>query len=125
MTIATSPSRHDMLPKGSRSARPRFHLIAPVSEYTDREAYAALKSAGMKQYAFFDKKALDAARLLYGANVKSEDIFWHEGRLRIDDALAGMEPGGNCQTEPSHTLVLYTNYLPKVSLTMMTVHGIG
>lgn len=31
MTIAASPSRHDMLPKVSRSARPRFHLIAPVS----------------------------------------------------------------------------------------------
>ena len=87
IAFAASPSRHHMLPKGNYPARPRFHLIAPVSECTDRETYAALKNAGMKQYAFFDQKALDAARFLYGTEVKPEDIFWHEGRLRIDEVL--------------------------------------
>lgn len=95
IAFAASPSRHHMLPKGNYPARPRFHLIAPVSECTDRETYAALKNAGMKQYAFFDQKALDAARFLYGTEVKPEDIFWHEGRLRIDEVLGNLESGDN------------------------------
>lgn len=95
IAFAASPSRHHMLPKGNYPARPRFHLIAPVSECTDRETYAALKNAGMRRFAFFDQKALDAARFLYGTEVKSEDIFWHEGRLRIDEVLGNLESGDN------------------------------
>jgi putative DNA primase/helicase len=38
-------------------------------------------------FPFFDSKALDAARFLYGAKVKPEDVFWHEGTLTIDEIL--------------------------------------
>lgn len=105
IAFAASPSRHHMLPKGKYSARPRFHLIAPVSECTDRERYAALKNAGMRRFAFFDQKALDAARFLYGTEVKPENIFWHEGRLRIDEVLGNPESGDN---ENTAELPLYT-----------------
>lgn len=100
IAFAASPSRHNMLPKGNYSARPRFHLIAPITECTDRGTYAALKSAGMKRYAFFDGKALDAARFLYGADVKPTDVFWHEGQRTIDEALADAEPDDKGSAEP-------------------------
>ena len=105
IAFAASPSRHHMLPKGNYSARPRFHLIAPISECTDRERYAALKNAGRRQFAFFDQKALDAARFLYGTEVRPENIFWHEGRLRIDEVLENIESGDN---ENPAELPLYT-----------------
>lgn len=100
IAFAASPSRHNMLPKGKYAERPRFHLIAPITECTDRETYAALKSAGMKRYAFFDGKALDAARFLYGADVKPADVFWHEGQRTIDEALADAEPDDKGSAEP-------------------------
>lgn len=105
IAFAASPSRHHMLPKGNYSARPRFHLIAPISECTDRERYVALKNAGMRQFAFFDQKALDAARFLYGTEVKPEAIFWHEGRLRIDEFLENLESvdNGNQAELPLYT----------------------
>ena len=92
ISFAATPSRHNMLPKGKYSTRPRFHLIAPIPECTDPEVYAVLKRAGKVRFPFFDKKALDAARFLYGTKIKPEEVFWHEGSVTIDEILADPEP---------------------------------
>lgn len=123
VSFATSPSRHNMLPKGKYSARPRFHLFAPITVCKDREAYAALKKAGIKEFQFFDQNALDAARFLYGTDIKAENIFWHEGWLLMDEVLTDLERGEDKkQSEPP----MYTgNSIPEGSRNNTMSHYAG
>lgn len=80
------PSRHHMLPKGKHAAAPRFHVMFPVEAITNADAYAKAKELLYKRYPFFDDNALDAARFLFGCDVK--DITWHEGWLSIMDEIS-------------------------------------
>lgn len=43
-------SRHHLLPKEGKSARPRYHIYFPISEITDAEVYGNLKKALQKEY---------------------------------------------------------------------------
>ena len=43
VVFAASYSRHHNLPKGDKSARPRFHVFFPIPKVTDGEEYAAMK----------------------------------------------------------------------------------
>ena len=86
---ASAPSRHNMLPKDGKSARPRQHLYFPADVCKDPARYAAVKSALQKKYPFFDDNALDAARFFFGSNVTETDIRWHEGFLQIDERTVG------------------------------------
>lgn len=79
------PSRHNMMPKDGKSARPRFHAYFPHAPITSAKVCAALKQAIHQQFPFFDGKALDAARFIYG-NV-TDEIVWHEGEVTIDCIL--------------------------------------
>ena len=81
------PSRHNMLPKNGRAARPRHHILFPIGVCRDAAMYTAVKSAIQKKYAFFDDNALDAARFFFGAACTADDIIWHEGFLSIDETL--------------------------------------
>ena len=81
------PSRHNMLPKNGRAARPRHHILFPIAVCRDAAMYTAVKSAIQKKYAFFDDNALDAARFFFGAACTADDIIWHEGFLSIDETL--------------------------------------
>lgn len=81
------PSRHNMLPKNGRAARPRHHILFPIAVCRDVAMYTAVKSAIQKKYAFFDDNALDAARFFFGAACTADDIIWHEGFLSIDETL--------------------------------------
>ena len=76
------PSRNNMKPKEGKSARPRFHVYFPHDPVTDGEACAALKKAIQQKFPFFDAKALDSARFIFGHPVDS--ILWHEGEITID-----------------------------------------
>ena len=87
VAFATTPSRHNMLQKGTWSPRPRFHLHATLSRCDSADRYAAIKRALRTKYPFFDENALDAGRLMYGAAVSEEDVLWHEGSLTIDAIL--------------------------------------
>lgn len=102
VSFAASPSRHNMLRKENFSPRPRFHLIAPITICSDSAAFASLKRAGMQQFPFFDSKALDAARFLYGTKVNPEEVFWHEGALTIDEILPE-KPDAEEVEEPLYT----------------------
>lgn len=81
------PSRHHMLEKSGKAARPRYHILFAIPACTDAAMYAAIKSAIQKKYEFFDNNALDAARFFYGAACEPDDITWHEGFLSIDETL--------------------------------------
>ena len=102
VSFAASPSRHNMLRKENFSPRPRFHLIAPITICSDSAAFASLKRAGMQQFPFFDSKALDAARFLYGTKVNPKEVFWHEGALTIDKILPE-KPDAEEVEEPLYT----------------------
>ena len=58
IAYAVAPSRHNMLPKDGKSARPRFHVYFLIEETTDADYYTALKTAIHKAYPFFDGNAL-------------------------------------------------------------------
>lgn len=90
ISFAVVPSRHNMLPKGGQSARPRFHVLAPVARCTDAGEYGAIKRAVQKKYPFFDDNAVDAARFLFGSDVDAGEVTWHEGWMLIDDGLEGV-----------------------------------
>lgn len=79
------PSRNNMKPKDGKSARPRFHVYFPHEPIKDAAACAALKKAVWESFPFFDGKALDAARFIFGN--PTEDIIWHEGEVTVDCIL--------------------------------------
>ena len=89
--FATTPSRHNMLPKGDKSERPRFHLHATIERCESAEKIKAIKTALQKKYPFFDDNALDAGRFMYGASITEDEVFWHEGFLTVDEILTDLD----------------------------------
>lgn len=82
VAFAVVPSRNNMKPKEGKSARPRFHAYFPHDPIHDGEACASLKKAIQQKFPFFDAKALDSARFIFGHPAGS--ILWHEGEITID-----------------------------------------
>lgn len=85
VSFVAVPSRHNMLPKEGKSARPRFHLFGEINKCTNPDRYTSIKKAIQKRFNFFDDNAIDAARFLFGSKVSAEDIYWHDGWLLIDE----------------------------------------
>lgn len=85
VSYAIAPSRHNMVMKDGKAARPKFHVYFVIEELSDVETYGALKRAIHTQFSFFDDNALDAARFIYGAD--AGDVSWHEGWLTIDELI--------------------------------------
>lgn len=85
MEYMLASSRHHLLPKEGKSARPRYHIYFPISEITDAEVYGNLKKALQKEYPFFDGNALDAARFIFGADC--EEVLVHDGWMTIDEEI--------------------------------------
>lgn len=81
------PSRHNMLPKGSKPAKPRQHIYFPCQPYKDSTMYATVKKAIQKKFPFLDDNAMDAARFFFGSSCDADDIIWNEGFLQIDETL--------------------------------------
>ena len=88
VNYAITFSRHHMLPKGSKTARPRFHITFQIAPCTDPIAYKATKQRIYKEFPFFDENALDAARFMFGSQ---SEVVWHEGSLTIEDWLTLMK----------------------------------
>ena len=80
--FAIAPSRHNMKPKGAYSARPRFHIYFPHPSITNADQCKRLKEDIHRQFSFFDKGALDAARFIYGH--PADEVIWNEGDVTID-----------------------------------------
>ena len=87
MQFVLIPSRNHMKEKNGKAARPKYHVLFPVADYTDPTLYAAIKSAIQKKYAFFDNNAVDAARFFFGSKCTEDDVVWHDGFLQIDEDL--------------------------------------
>ena len=85
VVFAASYSRHHNLPKGDKSARPRFHVFFPISKVTDGEEYAAMKRKIADAFPYYDTNALDSARFLYGND--SDEVEFYEGDKTILDYL--------------------------------------
>lgn len=85
MEYMLASSRHHLLPKEGKSARPRYHIYFSISEITDAEMYGNLKKALQKEYPFFDGNALDAARFIFGADC--EEVLVHDGWMTIDEEI--------------------------------------
>ena len=85
IAYAIAPSRHNMLPKDGKAARPRFHVYFFIEETSDADYYTALKVAIQKAYPFFDENALDAARFIFGADV--DEVVWHDGWILISEEV--------------------------------------
>lgn len=92
VAFAVTYSRHHMLSKGNKSARPRFHVFFPTSPCNDAHSHKAIKAKIYKELPFFDGNALDASRFLFGC---PSDVFWHEGSLSIEDWLTLMKSNRN------------------------------
>lgn len=82
---AITPSRNDMKAKNGKAARPRQHVYFPTSVFTDKDQYAALKSAIQRAFPFFDDNATDAARFFFGSDAAADAVIWNEGWLTIDE----------------------------------------
>ena len=81
------PSRHHMVAKDGKPARPKYHVYFPVSAIKDAETYKKFKALLQKVYPFFDANALDAARFLFGATVDESEVVWNEGWMSIIDDI--------------------------------------
>ena len=80
-----APSRHHLLDKEGKSARPRYHMYFPISEITDATKYTNLKRAIQSAYSFFDGNALDASRFIFGA--ECDEVIFHEGWMTVDEEV--------------------------------------
>lgn len=79
-------SRHDMQPKGSSPAVPRFHCYFPIEPTTDRAEVEQLKRSVCAAFPYFDANAIDAARFMFG--VESPRGFAVEGALLLSDLVS-------------------------------------
>jgi P4 family phage/plasmid primase-like protien len=79
------PSRNDGKVKGNKSARPRHHIYFPHNIISVADEVAGIKTRLQEIAPFFDDKALDAARFIFGHT--PADIVWHEGSRKIVEFL--------------------------------------
>ncbi len=92
VAFAVTYSRHHILTKGEKSARPRFHVYFPTAPCNNETVYKSTKEKIQKELSFFDKGALGASRFLFGC---PSDVFWHDGSLTIEDWLTLMKSNRN------------------------------
>ena len=82
-----------MKQKGSKAARPRFHILFPIDRISSADEYVALLKRLQSYLPVFDEKALDAGRFYFGN--KESKAYFHEGSMTIKDFLDEAEMWGN------------------------------
>ena len=85
VAFAASYSRHHNIPKGDKSARPRFHVFFPIATVSDEQEYTELKKRIAGAFPYYDTNALDSARFLYGSD--TTEVEFYEGDKTIVDFL--------------------------------------
>lgn len=100
--FAVVPSRHNMLPKGDKEPRPKFHVYFPIRDCADIEAYVRLKAELLRRCPYFDSNARDAARMIFGVE-NPEVTVYNEGEwsLTVDDYINSnpLEPASDSTAE--------------------------
>lgn len=71
--------------KGKYGPRERHHVMFKTSKIHSAEEYARLKKRIQHHFPFFDKNAMDAARLFFGT--ENPEIIVHEGTKTIEELL--------------------------------------
>ena len=82
-------SRSHMKRKGTKSERPRFHVVFFIDPITDVDAYTAFMKKVQSLYPFFDKNALDGGRFYYG-NLEAQILFF-PGSMTLTQFIADEE----------------------------------
>lgn len=86
--FAVVPSRHNMLPKGDKEPRPKFHVYFPIRDCADIEAYVGLKTELLRRCPYFDSNAKDAARMIFGVENPEVTVYNEgEGFFTVDDYI--------------------------------------
>lgn len=104
--FAVVPSRHNMLPKGDKEPRPKFHVYFPIRDCADIEAYVGLKSELLRRCPYFDSNARDAARMIFGVENPEVTVYNEgEGSITVDDYINSnpFEPAYDSTAEPVTT----------------------
>ncbi len=70
-----SYSKSHNKPKGTRSARPRFHIVFPITSTTDAKQYENTKRAILQMFPYFDENAIDIARFFFGVADSKVEFF--------------------------------------------------
>lgn len=78
-------SRNHMKQKGRRGPRPRFHVYFMCTEITDAEVYRKLKEKVIGEFPYFDDRAKDSARFLFGVKDAVAEVY--DGDISIDEYL--------------------------------------
>lgn len=91
IAYVVAPSRHNMLPKDGKVARPRFHVYFYIEETTDVDYYTELKNAIYQTFPFFDGNARDAGRFIFGTDMEADDVIWHDGWVMISEEVTFTE----------------------------------
>ena len=73
--FAVHYSRYNMREKNGKPARPKFHILFPITRMTDAAAYSDMKKLVNSIFPYFDNKALDAARFFFGTTNVEVEIF--------------------------------------------------
>lgn len=73
--FAIAYSRNNQREKGSKSARPRFHVYFMIPEITDQAEYAYLKQQIASMFPYFDTNAIDSARFIFGTDNAVVEVF--------------------------------------------------
>ena len=83
VTVAIHYSRSHMREKNGKAARPKFHVLFPISRMTDAVAYSNMKRLVNTVFPYFDTNALDAARFFFGTT--NTEVELYEGNINLTD----------------------------------------
>lgn len=61
-------SRNHNKEKGSKTARPRFHVLFQIDKCTDASIFKEIKMKVLEEFPYFDDNATDAARFFFGTD---------------------------------------------------------
>jgi putative DNA primase/helicase len=85
VSFAVHYSRYNMREKNGKPARPKFHILFPITRMTDATAYSDMKKLVNSIFPYFDTKALDAARFFFGTASPDVEIF--PGSMNLTELL--------------------------------------
>lgn len=97
VAFAVHYSRNHMKAKGGKAARPKFHVFFAIDRVIEPGQYSEMKKLVNTIFAYFDTKALDAARFFFGTKEPEVEIF--DGPMTLttfltdDDFDANMDSG--------------------------------
>lgn len=86
VNFAVHYSRNHQRDKGTKKARPRFHILFPIAHIKDAQQYVQLKEKVVERFPYFDKSAMDAGRFFFGTNEAKVELI--KGTTNVDDYIA-------------------------------------